>query len=195
MDGKDDRWDEYVEGALFAINTNQSTSTKYSPFYLMFGRNPRFPFEVEKSETNLTDLDDIAQLMEDLSNEVVIREHVEQMSQMKDTIFPIVDSNIKKAQEKQKAQYQKKKGQPVCQFKVGEAVLVRNMLQKTKKGHKLEDQWIGPYEIIEVNADRGVCKLLNPSTKKIVRQQSIKKIETIQTGRQCRDPTTSNFIY
>jgi hypothetical protein len=176
MKDNEDRWDEYIEGALFAINTNQSTTTKYSPFYMMFGRNPRFPIEAEKGAITPTGSDDIAQLMQDLSSEIVIREHVEETSRMKDALFPIVDSNIQKAQEKQKIQYQNKKGQPVCQFKAGDAVLLRNMLQKTKKGHKLEDQWLGPYEVTEVIADRGVCKLLNPSTKKQVKQQSIKNL-------------------
>ena len=41
-------WDDYIDGALFAINTNVSTTTKRSPFFLMFGRHPRLPFEVEK---------------------------------------------------------------------------------------------------------------------------------------------------
>ena len=51
---------------------------------------------------------------------------------MKDVLFPILDSNIKKTQEKQKQQYKKKKGEPVCHLKVGGSVLHRNMLQKTK---------------------------------------------------------------
>ena len=176
MKDKEDHWDEYIEGALFAINTNQSTTTKYSPFYLMFGRNPRFPFEVEKSSIAPSGSDDISQLMQDLSSEVVIRAHVEEISRMKDALFPVVDSNIQKAQEKQKIQYQNKKGLPVCQFKAGDDVLLRNMLQKTKKGHKLEDQWLGPYTVTEVIADKGVCKLFNPSTKKQVKQQSIKNL-------------------
>ena len=179
MKDKEDRWDEYIEGALFAINTNPSTTTKYSPFYLLFGRNPRFPFEAEKSEITLSDSDDIAQLIQDLSNEVVIREYIEQTSRLKDTLFPLVESNIQKAQEKQKAQYQKKKGPPVCQFKAGDTVLLRNMLQKTKKGHKLEDLWLGPYEIAEIK---------NPSTfepfnKKGIETAINQKLKTVQTGK------------
>ena len=66
----------YVEGALFAINSNESSTTKYSRFYLMCGRNPRLPFEAEESVTHSEANDDIAQLMEDLSSEVAIRTHV-----------------------------------------------------------------------------------------------------------------------
>ena len=53
MDEKDDNWDDHIDGALFAINTNVSTTTKCSPFFLMFGRYPRMPFEVEKFVTPL----------------------------------------------------------------------------------------------------------------------------------------------
>ena len=48
MDEKDDEWDEYMDGALFAINTNKFNTTKCSPFFLMYGRYPRLPLEVEK---------------------------------------------------------------------------------------------------------------------------------------------------
>jgi hypothetical protein len=44
MKDKEDRCDEYSEGAICAINTNQSTTTKYSPFYMVFRRNLRFSF-------------------------------------------------------------------------------------------------------------------------------------------------------
>ena len=48
MDEKDNNWDKYIDGALFAINTNNSTTTKFSPFFLTYGRQPGLPFEVEK---------------------------------------------------------------------------------------------------------------------------------------------------
>ena len=50
MDDKEEMWDDYLEGALFTINTNVSTATKYSPFYMMFGRHPRLPLEAERKE-------------------------------------------------------------------------------------------------------------------------------------------------
>ena len=44
---KDEDWEDYLNGVLFAINTNTSTTTKYRPFYLMYGRNSVFPMESE----------------------------------------------------------------------------------------------------------------------------------------------------
>ena len=140
MDDNEDMWDDYIDGTVFTINTNESTTTKYSPFFLMYGRNPRLPFEVEKLEQPLASLEDLAQLTDDLNSEETIREHINEMSRIRDTLFPSVDVNIKQAQEKQKQQYKMRRGQPVCPFKVGDLVLQRNMLQKTKAGCKYEDQ-------------------------------------------------------
>ena len=177
MDDKEERWDDYIEGALFALNTNKSTTTKYSPFYLMFGRNPRLPFEVEKLETPLTDADGIEQLTKDISSEEAVKEHVEQMSALRESLFPVVDRNIKRAQEKQKENYKKRKGWLKCPYKVGDMVLHQNMLQKTKAGHKMEDQWLGPYTIAELNADKGICRLVNRSGKKLAKQVPLKQVK------------------
>ena len=38
-------WDVYVDAALFAYNTSECSSTKYSPFYLMYGREAKLPVD------------------------------------------------------------------------------------------------------------------------------------------------------
>ena len=44
-----DNWDNYLEEVAFSIRTQKQASTKYSPFFLMFGRHARTPLEVCKS--------------------------------------------------------------------------------------------------------------------------------------------------
>ena len=41
-----DNWDDYLEEIAFSIRTQKQGSTKYSPFFLMFGRHARTPMEV-----------------------------------------------------------------------------------------------------------------------------------------------------
>ena len=94
MDERREYWDEYVDGALFAINTNTSTTTKYSPFFLMYGRNPRLPFEVEKMPD-----ESLSDLQEQLSNQKGIDDHVAKMSKNRDDLFPKVEENISVAQD------------------------------------------------------------------------------------------------
>ena len=115
--------------------------------------------------------------MDDLSSEEAIREHVNEMSRIRDTLFPRVDANIRQAQERQKHQYKMKRGQSVCSFQVGDLVLQRNMLQMTKAGYKYEDQWVGPYKITQINPDKGTCRLENGSGKKLTKQVSIKHLK------------------
>ena len=47
-DENENVWDDFINGALFVINTKVSSTTKFSPFSIMFGRQPWLPFEVEK---------------------------------------------------------------------------------------------------------------------------------------------------
>ena len=177
MEENEDSWDEYIDGTMFTINTNESTTTKYSPFVLMFGRNPRLPFEIEKLEKPITDPETLSQVMTELSSDETLKERLEEMSTLRDTLFPLVDQNIKQAQEKQKQQFKRRRGHPICPFKVGDVVLQRNMVQMTKAGHKYEDQWLGPYKICYINADKGICRLENGSGKRLAKQVSIKHIK------------------
>ena len=63
MDDTSDDWHEYLDSALFAMNTNLQSTKKFTPFYMMFGRNPHFPLEAEKeAESSSIEkaMDDIA---------------------------------------------------------------------------------------------------------------------------------------
>ena len=48
---KTDNWDKLLPLAEFAYNNSVSTSTKYSPFYLNYGLNPRIEFDEINSKT------------------------------------------------------------------------------------------------------------------------------------------------
>ena len=134
-DDKDGEWDEYTDSALFAINTNRSNTTKYTPFYVMYGRHARLPLEVQKYVEQVDqDPCKIEKLASELTSEDVLQEHVEKITSTRDALFPKVLGNIEAAQEKQKQEYLKRRGFD-CTFKNGDAVLCRNMLQKTFQRH------------------------------------------------------------
>lgn len=39
-------WDEYLDAVMFGLRTKKQVTTKYSPYYLMFGREARYPSEI-----------------------------------------------------------------------------------------------------------------------------------------------------
>lgn len=41
-------WDNFIDGALFAQRTKPQSSTKYSPFFLLYGREAVYPSQLPK---------------------------------------------------------------------------------------------------------------------------------------------------
>ena len=54
----------------------------------------------------------------------------------------------------------------------------------------MEDQWLGPYTIAELNADKGICRLVNRSGKTSTPQTS-KGVQTTWSV-SCRCSEASN---
>ncbi|KAF3838817.1 hypothetical protein F7725_010585 [Dissostichus mawsoni] len=42
------RWDQLLQGTMFGLRTKTQFTTKFSPYYRMFGREARYPSEVPK---------------------------------------------------------------------------------------------------------------------------------------------------
>ena len=58
-DAKKTRWDEFLNMTLFALRVKQHTTTKYSPFCLLYGVNPRLPIDPRPPPDTLQALDDV----------------------------------------------------------------------------------------------------------------------------------------
>lgn len=43
VEENENQWNKFLDSVLFAYRTSRQSSTKYSPFYLMYGREPRLP--------------------------------------------------------------------------------------------------------------------------------------------------------
>ena len=57
MEDFSDDWEKYLDSAIFATNTSVQTSTKRTPFQLMYGQEARFPLQAEKeAESNKLDV-------------------------------------------------------------------------------------------------------------------------------------------
>lgn len=156
MGEHEDDWDDYLDPVLFSIRTSIQESTKFTPFFLMHGREAKFPLEAEKSpgQSQLAD----------------VQERIDYLSKLKDAIFPTAKKNIDNSQKKQKKQYQKRKGIVKTSIRVDDLVLRLNMKKRTKKGHKMEDTWLGPYKVLQVS-DKGSCFIWCVKTEKKIKQK------------------------
>lgn len=49
-------WDQFIEGALFAQRTKPQSSTKFSPFFLLYGREAMYSSQLPKDFGNKMDV-------------------------------------------------------------------------------------------------------------------------------------------
>lgn len=137
-ENKPGTWNEFLNGVSWAYNTSLHPITGFSPYYLMFGREPRLPMDVfDGSNTNIKF--DIEQYRTKLT------------SHMRDA-YKIVKQNLLQYAIKTKLAYDAKV-KPNIELKVGERVLMyRPKLNKSSSddahSHVWIRDWIGPFTVI-----------------------------------------------
>lgn len=109
-----------------------SETTGDSPFYLIYGREPRLPIDISLIPP------------EDPSSSIA--EHRTRIVKQIELSHDIARQNIQRAQQKMKEYYDRNAAHPT--FEIGERVWV--FTPKTKKGlsKKLMHIWYGPYRIV-----------------------------------------------
>ena len=129
-------WDEHLPHLLFAYRTKPHESTGESPFYLLYGRDARVPTEAALSTVRTAYQVDI----DDYKSELVYG-----LSES----WKIAQEQIKKAQKRQKRQYDHR-ARPK-DIRVGDRVMVYMPYERTGKNRKLSRPYFGPYRVEEVH--------------------------------------------
>ena len=120
-------WDTYLPAILASYRVGISESRGYSPFYLMFTRDPVLPLDnLLKPRRRY--------LGEDYHKIALERQH---------EAFMNVRKSVRKARQRQK-KYHDRRATNV-QYQIGDPVYVEN----TNKYGKLEDKWMTHYRIME----------------------------------------------
>lgn len=123
---RDNSWDQILDFASFAYNTNVHSSTNYTPYELVFGYKPEIPTSLYS--TNEYTYDEYNNY---LKNKITLTQR-------------IAKENILKNKEKSKLNYDKHVNQK--KYKIGDKILI-----KTPNRGKFDSLYDGPYTVISVN--------------------------------------------
>ena len=139
-------WDRYLPCMLYAYRVSAQESTRESPFFLMFGRDPRQPTEEALSYPTspyLVDVDDYkSELVQGLSD-----------------AWKVAKEHIQSAQGHQKKTYDRHAKPP--RYKVGDRVMVHMPHEATGKAAKLARPYFGPYRILSVTPTNAEVRLVD----------------------------------
>ena len=153
-----DDCDEHMDAILFSYRTSIHASTKFTPFYLMYGREAVLPVELQMTDQTVEKLH---------VDSDTVQSYVAYVEKMKQELFPVFDLNIQKAQKKHKAYYDKRHRSE--KYQLGDLVLVKNMRNLSRKGGKPDVRWTGPYSIIVIH-EKGLYSLQNYNGKTLAKK-------------------------
>jgi hypothetical protein len=122
-------WKAYVGPLVHAYNCPQHDYTDFSPYYMMFGRNPRLPVDIVFG----------------LRKEVKGSNYIKDLRDRLDHAYHLATEASKRSQQKQKEGYDMRvRGATI---RVGDRVPVKIVAFKEK--HKLADKWKQePYNVL-----------------------------------------------
>ena len=171
-------WDDILPYVAMGYRISKQKSTGYSPYFLMYGRQPLFPSTIQHLDEEVLDTE--PEKLNKLKLELVHRGAILK------TVMPLAMRNLAIAQERDKNRFRHVRGggydKPKAGFAVGEYVLVRmphnNTLLPSVRPHILR--------IIELR-DTGVAKLQGSDGTTTTRQ--------IHQLAHCTVPVSDHKIY
>ncbi|UYV76515.1 K02A2.6-like [Cordylochernes scorpioides] len=126
-------WDEILPFITHAYNTTIQETTGYSPFFLLFGREPMSLLDDENIPTD-SNMDDYDEYIENYLDKIARTRQV-------------VINNTGKTQERMKRNYDKKHNEKI--YEPGHLVAVWTPVRKIGKCEKLLRKYFGPYRILK----------------------------------------------
>src|ERR1044072_3113536 len=160
---KETKWDEHIQEVLFGYRTNRQSTTKMTPFYLMYGRESVLP--IEENEENNEEITDIKESI--LRRKFNLLELEERQNEALE--------NIERSQEKQKKRFDGKIKEETV-FQIGEKVLLKESFKEKQWTGKLSQNWKEPYYIHEIYG-KGAYKIKTLDGKIIKATQNVKNLK------------------
>ncbi|KAK3727208.1 hypothetical protein QZH41_007713 [Actinostola sp. cb2023] len=134
---KKQNWPEYVDTLVHAYNSTKHSSTGYSPFYLMFGRQPRLPIDVSLGLGQRSEQQPYSSYVEGLRDRMRHAYEVasKRMEERSSANKRLNDLHVQEGS-----------------LQPGDRVLVRNL--NTRGKEKLKDRWEDkPYIVLKTSSN------------------------------------------
>ena len=131
------QWRRLLPEVTFAMNTTISSSTKCTPYNVVFGRNPILPEDIAfgvKSE--LLDAHTAEEYLSDIKTKLT-------------DVIHDVRTHLQISQSKMKNMYDKKTTHKFSPYAMGDKVWLRKKCYKTGENRKLSPRRTGPWTVIE----------------------------------------------
>ncbi|XP_049333179.1 gypsy retrotransposon integrase-like protein 1 [Astyanax mexicanus] len=175
-------WNVYLDATLFSLRSKVHTTTKFSPFLLMYGREAVFPSEVPV-EVPLSKI---------ILPEGGYSEFLDSKQKTSEAVKKTAEDNIRKSQEKQKEAYARKvqKKYQNVEYNDGDEVLLLNMRKRGRKGGRIEPDFSGPYVIQSVRGK--LVTLKNPEGAILKNKYNIGHLKPYRRS-QAADSSSSIF--
>ena len=136
-------WDTYVRQVAFAYNTSRHASTRFTPFYLLHGREARVPADVLVPSSVL-----------DCRGPGSLTEYASLIAGRLESAFSTARLNAAEAHERQKLYHDE--GSCHRAYGVGALVWLNN---PTESRTKLAPHWKGPYRVVQALVSGGEAAL------------------------------------
>jgi hypothetical protein len=131
-------WDELLPFCTFDYNTSIQKSTKFTPYYIIYGREPRVPAEYMLGHINYP-------------IPVNLQTYTKQLVERLKEALHIARSNMYKAQTNQQINHDLYHGNPKVSFEKGDQVYIESHTRpKPGTSSKLKEEFIGPYLVTKV---------------------------------------------
>ena len=161
-------WDKYIDSVLFAYRTSKQDSSKYTPFYLMYGRQATLPIDIVTSDPEKTGSASVK----------MTDEEIEEKSTRLIELRKKALENVNQSKEKMKKRADARHNPFTSDFKVGSLVLVLNSKKLSRKGGKMEPLWYGPHRIHE-DLGKGCFRLchMDDCSKTLAQKYNVQRLK------------------
>lgn len=131
-------WHDHLSKVVFSYNTSRHSTTKFTPFEMMFGRLCKLPFDLPKKTTIIEP-----------------HQYVEDLYRYLNDINGMAQLNIEQAQAKSKTRHDAHRTNDL--HDIGQFVYIRRL----GLNRKLSSKYVGPFQIIQ-QMNHSIYRVQNP---------------------------------